>query len=86
MENHKELQQSLNKERKKAQKGSKNIQVLQKYLKLVKEARKSAENSIWLHSDTFRINTGKLQGVNIDSGGSSLNKFKLSIIQHENKN
>ena len=30
--------------------------------KLEKAARKSADNSTFLHSDSFEINTGKLQG------------------------
>ena len=47
-------------------------QVLQKGLKFAKSARQSADNSTCLHSDFFNINTGKLQGVNIASGGSSL--------------
>ena len=55
-------------------------------MKLAKEARKLSENSTCIHSDSFEINTGKLQEVNIDSGGFSLNKVMVSIIQQENKN
>ena len=59
--------------------------MLQKDLKFVKAARKSADNSTSLHSDSFEINTGKLQGVDIDSGGSSLKEVRLSIIQQKRK-
>ena len=63
-------------------KKQKTIQVIQKDLKLAKSAIKSAESSIYLHSDSFKINAGKSQVVNIDCAGSSLNKFKVSIMQN----
>ena len=70
----------------KSEKGDKAIQVLHKDLKLSKSARKSSENSTCLKSDSFEINTGKLQGVSIDFGSFYLNKFKVSMIQHEGEN
>ena len=51
-----------------------------------KLAIKSAYNSTCSHSDHLKINTDKLQGVNIDYGGSSLKKVNVSKIQHEMKN
>ena len=44
------------------------IQVLHKDLKLAKTERSAVDNSTYLHSNSFEINTGKLQGFNIDSG------------------
>ena len=79
----KSLQQSLNEEREKSDKVDETIQVPQKYLKLSKAAQKLEENLTCLHSDIFEINTGKLQGVTVDSGCSSLKKVKVSIIQHK---
>ena len=64
----KALQHSSNEESSKSEKGSKTIKVLQKYLKLAKAERNSADNSTFLHSDSLKINTGKLQGVNIEYG------------------
>ena len=54
-------QKSFNEERVKSEKDSKTIQELQKDLKLVKAAKISADNSTFLHSDSFEINTGKSQ-------------------------
>ena len=39
----------------------KTIQLLQKHLKLTKAAITAVENSIFLHSDSFEINTNKSQ-------------------------
>ena len=80
------MQHNFNEKRGKSEKGAKTIQVLQKDLKLSKAARKSAENSTHFNTDKLKISTGKLQGVNIDYGGSSLNKFRVSIIQHKRGN
>ena len=80
------LQYSFNEEIKKSYKGAESLQVLRKYLKLTYSARKSADSPTCLHSDSFEINKRKLQRVNIDSGDSSLNKFKLIILQHKRKN
>ena len=71
MEQLKALQQRFNEEITKSDKGSKTIKVPHKDLKLAKSARKSADNSTWLHSDSFKISTEKSQEGNIDSGGSS---------------
>ena len=59
MEKLKSLQQSFNEKSKKSEKVAKTIQVLQKELKLEKAARKSAEKTILLYSDSFEINPGK---------------------------
>ena len=67
------MQHSFNTEREKAY----------KYLNSEKSARISAENLTWLRSDSFKISIGKSQGVNIDSGSSSLKEYKLSIIQQK---
>ena len=67
MEQLKALQRSFIEKTTRAEKGSLTIQLLQKDLKLAESARKSAENSTCLHSDSFEINIGKPQGVNIDS-------------------
>ena len=61
MEQLKALQQSFNKERAKAQKYAKTIQVLQKDLKLPKASIIAADNSTFLQSDSFEINTDKSQ-------------------------
>ena len=45
----------------KAEKDAETIQVPQKYLKLKKSARTAADNSTYLHSDSFEINTYKSQ-------------------------
>ena len=45
----------------KSEKYYKTIQVLQKDLKLTKAERTAAENSTFLHSDSFKINTDKSQ-------------------------
>ena len=82
----KALQHNFNEEKSKSDKGFKTIKLIKKDLKLAKAARKSADNSTCLQSDSFEINTGKPQGVNINSGGSSLKKCKVSIIKHERKN
>ena len=63
------MQQSFNKEREKSEKGDETIEVIQKDLKLAKAARKLADNSTSLHSDSFEIIIEKLQGVNTDYGG-----------------
>ena len=47
-------QQSFSEERGKSEKPAKNIQVLQKYLKWSKEARKAADNSNGLHSYSLK--------------------------------
>ena len=62
MEKFKTLQHSFNEEMAKAEKGAESIQILQKDLKLAKAARKAADNSTCLHSDSFEVNTGKSQG------------------------
>ena len=61
MEKFKTLQHSFYEQRGKEQKGAETIQLLQKYLKLAKASRKAADNSTYLHSDGFEINTGKSQ-------------------------
>ena len=61
MEQLKALQRSFNEERAQSEKHAKNIQVLQKYLELKIAARTSADNSTFLHSDSFEINTNKSQ-------------------------
>ena len=85
MEKLKALQHIFIEERAKSNKWVKTIQLLQKDFKSSKAERIEADNSTCLHSDSFKINKGKLQGVNIDYFGSSLNKVKVSIIQHERK-
>ena len=55
------LQQSFNQEKLKSEKYVKTVQVLQEYLKIAKAARTAADNSTFLHSDIFQINTDKLQ-------------------------
>ena len=59
--------------------------IICEYQKLEKEARKKTSNLTFLHSESFKINNGKLQGVNIDSGVYFLNKFKVCIIQQKNE-
>ena len=55
----KALQHSFIEDRVKEEKDSKTIQVLEKYLKLTKEARIAVDNSNCSHSDSFEINTYK---------------------------
>ena len=81
----KELQHSFNDDRAKPEKRAKKVQLLQKELKLEKSEITAAENSTCLNSDSFEINTGKLQDGNIDSGGSSLKNVRVIMIQHEDK-
>ena len=57
------MQQRFNEDRVGVDKGAKTIQILQKGLKLAKAARKSADNSSFLHLDGFEINTSTVQGV-----------------------
>ena len=61
MEQLKALQQSFIEERSKEEKYSETIQVLQTDLKLEKSSRTAADNSTFLHSDSFEINTDKSQ-------------------------
>ena len=44
-----------------SEKDAENIQVIQKYLKLAKSARTATDNSTFLQSDFFEINTDKSQ-------------------------
>ena len=55
------MQQTFNEDWVKSYKDAKIVQLIQKYMKLTKAARTSAENSTWLHSDSFEINTYKSQ-------------------------
>ena len=57
------LQQSFNEESAKSEKYAKQIQVLQKDLKLAKALITAAENSTCIHSDSFEINTSKSQVI-----------------------
>ena len=61
MEQLKALQNIFNEERVEAEKYAKTFQVIQKCLKLTKAARTAADNSTFLHSDSFEINTDKSQ-------------------------
>ena len=72
----KSLQHSCNDEMEKSEKGAETIQVLHKDLKISKAAGKSVDNSTFLHSYSFEINTGKLQGVTIGSIVSSIKKAR----------
>ena len=53
MEQLKALKQSFNIQWEKLEKGDETIQILQKYLKLAKEARTEGEKQTCLHSDGF---------------------------------
>ena len=55
------MERVFNEERGKSEKGPEIIQEPQKEFILVKAARTAAENSAFLHSDSFEINTGKSQ-------------------------
>ena len=83
MEQLKSLQQIINEEGVKAQKYSEIIQVLQKYLKLTKSARTAANNSTFLNSDSFEINTDKSQYN--ESVLSFSTQQKLSSLESEPK-
>ena len=61
MEQLQALQPIFNEKRVKAEKDAKTIQVPQKYLKSTKAERTEAENSTFLHSYSFEINTDKPQ-------------------------
>ena len=56
MEKLRALQHSFNKERVKVEKYSETIQVPQKYLKWTKAERTTADNSTWLHPESFKVN------------------------------
>ena len=57
------MKYNFNKDKAKSYKGSETTQLPQKYLKREKPARKDADNSTLLHSDSFKVITGKSQGI-----------------------
>ena len=79
----KSLQHSFNEERVKSEKDAKTTQVLQKYLKLTKASRTSADNSTCLHSEIFEINTEKSQDN--ESVVSFSTNRKLSSLESDQK-
>ena len=83
MEQLKALQQSFNEESLKEEKYAETIQVLHKYLKLTKAARTAAENSTFLPSDSFEINTDKSQDN--ESVLSFSTHRKLSSLESDQK-
>ena len=79
----KAFQHSFNEDGLKAEKYAKTIQVIQRDLKLTKAARTAAENSTFLHSDSFEINTDKLQDN--ESVLSRSTQIKVSSLGYEQK-
>ena len=60
----KALQHIFNEDRVKVEKDAETIQVLQKYFKLTKSAITAADNSTFLHSDSFKRNIEKPKIMN----------------------
>ena len=77
------MQQSFNEYRLKSERDAEPIQVLQKYLKLNNSARISADDSTFLHSDSFEINTEKSQDN--ESVLSFSTQRKLSYLESDQK-